>query len=167
MLQVHTPNEHWKVIPDTDGMYYISSHGRVYSTKRNILLKQIPNRRGYLQVTLYKKGKSKTSLVHRLVAQAFIHQPYKEQNTVNHIDGDKTNNHIDNLEWVTLQENIDHAFKSGLHGSPKRPVLCVELNTVFKSVNEAGKHLGVSPRNIHNVCNGTRKHTGGYTWKFI
>lgn len=160
-------NEIWKSIPDTDNVYYISSHGRVYSTKRNIFRKPTLNHRGYLQVTLYKKGKPRLALVHRLVAQAFIHQPSKEQNTVNHIDGDKANNHIDNLEWVTLQENIDHAFKSGLHGNPKRPVLCVELNTVFKSVSEASKHLGVSPRNIHNVCTGIRKRTGGYTWKFI
>lgn len=159
--------ELWKPIPDTYGGYYISSHGRVYSTKRNIFLKQIFNRRGYLQVNLCTKGKLKVPLVHRLVAQAFIHQPSKEQNTVNHIDGDKANNHIDNLEWVTLQENIDHAFKSGLHSNPKRPVLCVELNTVFKSVSEAGKYLGVSPSNIHNVCNGKLKRTGGYTWKFI
>ena len=159
--------ELWKPIPDTDDVYYISSHGRVYSTKRNIFRKQSFNRRGYLQVTLHIKGKRRGALVHRLVAQAFIHQPSKEQDTVNHIDGDKTNNRIDNLEWVTLQENIDHAFKSGLHINPKRPVLCVELNTVFKSISEASKHLGVSPRSIHNVCNGIRKRTGGYTWKFI
>ena len=160
-------NELWKVIPNTDNTYFISSYGRVYSIKRNKFLKLTLHKRGYLQVGIYIGGKLKMPLVHRLVAQAFIHQPSKEQNTVNHIDGNKTNNHTSNLEWVTQQENVDHAFKRGLHNKPRKPVLCIELNTIFKSAYEAGNHLGINQSNICKVCNGKARSIGGYTWRYI
>lgn len=165
--------ELWKPIPDTEDGYYISSHGRVYSTKRNILLKQMLTSGGYLQVTLCKKGKKRKPLVHTLVAQTFIHKSNENLN-VNHIDGNKQNNHVNNLEWVTHKANIQHMllhglkkkFPNNLPNKAKR-VLCVELDKVFESVCDASKITGVPRANISNVCRGIRNTAGGYTWKYI
>ena len=169
MLQVHTPNEHWKVIPDTDGMYYISSHGRAYSKFRNKVMKLHMTKSGYYYIRYreFSSSKERNKKVHRLVAQAFIQPPSKEQNTVNHKDGNKCNNHIDNLEWVTQQENINHAFSEGLHHNPKKPVLCVELNKVFPSVREAGRVLGISSQHIPSACKSSNRTAGGYTWRYV
>lgn len=97
--------------------YMVSIMGRVKNSKTNKILQPAIDG-GYLKVGLYHKGKMYTRKVHRLVSEAFIDNidPYVK-NEVNHIDGNKTNNNIDNLEWVSRKENIRHAFKIGLnHG---------------------------------------------------
>ena len=100
-LEIYTPI---KDFPN----YLITSHGRVLSLKFNKIkeLKQLPCN-GYFIVNLCKNGKMYKKLVHRLVAQAFIHNP-DNKHQVNHIDENKTNNHILNLEWTTCKENNNH-----------------------------------------------------------
>ena len=112
------PGEIWRDVEGYGGKYQVSNLARVRSLYRGKtkLLKPDTIHTGYLRVTLCKDGKTKYPFVHRLVAQAFIPNPDNKPQ-VNHIDGDKTNNYVSNLEWVTAAENIHHGFFLGLHKS--------------------------------------------------
>jgi len=104
-------SEIWKDLPGYEGLYQVSSLGRVYSLFYNRILKPFRNQKGYLRVDL--RGKKRTTkVVHRLVLEAFTGPQPKLQ--VNHINGIKDDNRLENLEWVTNQQNIDHAWKLGL-----------------------------------------------------
>ena len=111
--------EAWKTI-DGYERYQISNTGKVVSDKRQGSkggeINPTKNEFGYLQVKLYKDGAGKYNnfAVHRLVASAFIDNPYNLPE-VNHKDGDKNNNNVENLEWVTRQENVKHSFETGLN----------------------------------------------------
>jgi len=104
--------EHFKRIKGYEN-YLISDRGRVYSCKRKKFLKPGKNRYGYFYVVLCKNGISKSHTIHRLVALAFIPNVFNKR-TINHIDGIKTNNYVENLEWSTHSENNQHAFDNGL-----------------------------------------------------
>jgi len=105
--------EQWKEIKNYED-YLISDRGRVFSFYTKKVLKPGDSSTGgYLLVDLYKNGNRKSQKVHRLVALAFIPNPENKE-TVNHIDGVKTNNHADNLEWATHSENTQHSFDNGL-----------------------------------------------------
>lgn len=123
--------EIWKDIEDIPG-YQVSSLGNVRSIDRIVvranarkltikggMVKLVLNQQGRLRARLRLEGKEKQRLVHRLVAEAFISNPEKKEQ-VNHIDGNKTNNAIANLEWVTAQENMDHAVKHNLNARGER-----------------------------------------------
>ena len=110
--------EEFKDINTYEGKYQISNLGRVKSlirkgvTKEIILIPSISTH-GYYQITLFLKTKGKTFRIHRLVAESFIPNIMNKKE-VNHIDGNKLNNHISNLEWCTRSENVSHALKTGL-----------------------------------------------------
>jgi hypothetical protein len=166
--------EMWKVIPNTNDMYYVSSFGRVYSKKTNKLRKLYSDNKGYLQVDYVNvQGKRITRKVHRLVAELFV--PGQSPSlVVNHKDGVKTNNLVDNLEWVTPQQNTIHMLVNNLktkfpNNLPNKAqkVLCVELGVIYNSLQDASKTLGIHQSNITKVCQGTRKTAGGYTWQYI
>lgn len=123
--------EIWRDIKDYEGLYQVSNLGRVKSLARiryngherghqlnEIIRKPYAGKVGYLTVTLCKNGKHKNCTIHRLVAQAFIPNP-ENKGTVNHIDGDKHNNNVFNLEWNTMKENSRHAFRTGLNDGNK------------------------------------------------
>jgi hypothetical protein len=112
--------ETWKCIEGFKN-YKISNTGRVKSNFFRIQkdLNHANNGRGYLTVCLYKDKKQKRMSVHRLVALHFIDNPLKKPD-VNHKDGNKANNHIDNLEWVTKSENIRHGFELGLFDNSRK-----------------------------------------------
>lgn len=99
--------EIWKDIDGFEGKYQVSSWGRVRN-KSGIIVHATLNKKGYLRVWLYKKGKYLKPRVHRLVATAFIPNPYNLPQ-VNHKDGNKQNNSYTNLEWVTNRQNQEHA----------------------------------------------------------
>lgn len=174
--------EIWANIPNYED-YQISNLGNVCSYKngKRKLLKGLIQNTGYLTVSLNNKKIS----VHRLVAITFIHKP-KGKNVVNHIDGNKLNNNIYNLEWCTTQENISHAFKNGLMDNAisqmkvkkiraKRIGQFNEQWVLLKEHRgsvEAENHLknngiSVSSTNIRQVCVGKRQHAGGYRWKYL
>lgn len=94
----------WKQVVGYEGLYEVSDTGEVKSLRKNIILKPQSNRDGYLLVMLSKNGISKGYSVHRLVAKAFIDNPQNKPE-INHIDEDKTNNHVSNLEWCTHLDN--------------------------------------------------------------
>ena len=96
--------------------YSITRDGRVWSSKRNIYLSAGLAGKGYPMVVLWQYGKPYARLIHRLMAQAYIPNP-ENKPEVNHKDGDKTNNFLNNLEWATSRENRLHGYKLGLHGS--------------------------------------------------
>ena len=98
--------------------YYITSEGELWSTKRGCnVLKPGRDSGGYYTVSLWKQGRGKTYRIHRLLAQSFIPNP-ECKGDVNHIDGVKSNNDLSNLEWNTRQENLAHAFDTGLRVMP-------------------------------------------------
>lgn len=107
--------EIWRDIPKSNGMYKISNFGRVKSLKgkKEKIIKPNKNRGGYLKIGLILNTGRKHISIHRLVASAFISNP-NNLPEVNHIDGNKLNNNIKNLEWVTRKENSLHAYKIGL-----------------------------------------------------
>ena len=135
--------EEWKAVADSNGEYYVSSHGRVKSLKfgKERILKPVLQSRGYPTIFIRQKGqKRKQFRVHTLVALAFIENPYHKPQ-VNHIDGNKLNNHIDNLEWVTRSENIQHAWDNGLNEkiriSKSKPVIDILTGNKYKSLINA------------------------------
>ena len=96
-----------------EGLYKIDRKGNVYRKNKNRMLKPAPTNWGYLTVDLHKNGKGKTHKVHRMVAMAFIPNPDNKA-LVNHKDGNKLNNSVENLEWCTYSENLKHAWDKGL-----------------------------------------------------
>ena len=96
-----------------EGLYKVSNLGRVKRTKTNRILKNRLSTQGYIMVTLCKKSKPFNASVHRLIAEVFIENPLNKEQ-INHINGIKHDNRIENLEWVTSSENMVHAYETGL-----------------------------------------------------
>ena len=151
--------ETWIIINTWDN-YAVSNMGRVKNIRNGRVLKLVENG-GYLQVNLCQNGKKATFRVHRLVALTFIPNPMCKKE-VNHIDGNKMNNSVDNLEWTTHKENDAHARKMGLKHENK-PVKLIDLETgetyVFYSISEASNFIGV---NNSNLCRALKKRKGIY-----
>jgi hypothetical protein len=170
--------EIWKDIIGYEGLYQVSNLGRVKSLSRydrlgryhtGKILSDCDNGTGYRIVGLKVDGKQKTFTIHRLVATAFIENLHN-YDYVNHKDGDKTNNRVDNLEWCTASENMLHAVKLGLHYHfGKRKILCVETGQIFNSIKDAESWVGVKGCRISSVCNLKRgcKTCGGYHWRYV
>ena len=104
--------ENWKDVPGYEGLYQISDFGNVKSLISNRLLKPSQDKFGYVRFNALKNKKSKTLRIHRLVMEVF--NPINSFMQVNHIDGNKSNNKLDNLEWCTDSDNKKHAYKTGL-----------------------------------------------------
>lgn len=172
--------EIWKDIEGYKNLYQISNKGNVKSLKRKVkckngiyhtisekILKPCKNGRGYLFVNLQKEGKIKNTRIHRLVANAFIQNPYNLQE-VNHIDEDKTNNNVENLEWCTREYNVNYGYRTKLAAKAQsKKVLCVETNIIYQSTREAERQLGLYHNNISNCCNGKQNTCGGYKWRYV
>jgi len=155
-----TQQEIWKAVADSNGIYYISSHGRVKSYKygkERILKPALGGRFGnqYLFVILLIKSERKTKKIHRLVAQEFI-ENLSNKPQVNHIDGNKLNNNMSNLEWVTARENIKHAWDTGLNESRRlsqsKPVVDIVTNKQYNSLKLACEDID-EPYVRHQVRN--------------
>ena len=171
-----------------NGLYQVSNLGRVKSLARTSfhpkgyiaqykekILKQSFERNGYVRVGLSKNGKVKSYYVHVLVAEAFIPNP-DNLPEVNHIDENKMNNKVDNLEWCDHNYNSNHGTRAERISEANtnnvkvsKPVLCVETGIVYPSVHEAGRQMNLDFSEIARVCRGyrNRKTAGGYHWKFV
>ena len=135
--------EIYKVIDGYEN-YEVSNLGNVRNRLTGRVLSPRIISKGYNQVVLYKDGKPNPFLVHRLVANTYIPNP-DNKSDVNHINGIKTDNCVETLEWNTRRENNIHAIITGLKkqcGLPKQKVRCVETKQEFESMNDAARHFG-------------------------
>lgn len=160
--------EIWKDIPGYENVYKISSFGRAKSLKRNkeIILKQTIDKYGYCRINNIYKRYIRT---HRLVAIVFIENKFNKK-LVNHINGIKTDNRVENLEWVTAKENIRHAWSTGLCNKRYIPILQYDLNGNFikewVSGTHASKELNIDNKYISACCVGILKKTHNFIFKF-
>ncbi len=183
-MDKNTTIEIWKDIVGYEGYYKVSNLGRIKSLdwitrhnyggekkKSGCVIKPINQNNGYLTVNLSVRGKRKCVLIHILVATSFIQNP-ENKPCVNHKDGDKKNNNLINLEWVTYSENSIHSYRVlNKISSRRKPVmqLCLLTSRVintFSSSMEAASVLKVSNKNISAVLNNRSKSCGGYGWTF-
>ena len=134
--------ETWKKIKNIAN-YEVSSEGRVRNTKTGNILSGCINNRGYVRYDLSIDGKRIVRSGHRLVANAFLKKE-KGKTIINHINGDKTNNSVDNIEWSTPKQNAIHSFRVlGNQASNRRKVKCVETGEIFHSILEAERKTGI------------------------
>ena len=172
-------NEIWKDIEGAEE-YQVSNHGNVRkknhdkrSPQYRYLRANKNNNGGYLRISLTCNGKSRMVLVHRLVAMAFIENPDGKP-VVNHKDGNKTNNHVSNLEWCTVQENTMHAFKNGLCDQMiskySKAINQFSLDGHFikkwKSLHEIQREKGFKASMICRVMRHKKNKAYGYLWRY-
>ena len=156
--------ELWKEWPQ-DPRIKVSNKGHVMSCKRGAWspLKGSRNNCGYRQVGAGYHGL--TQLVHRLVADTWLDNPnHYEQ--VNHINGDKEDNRVENLEWTTCGQNMSHAYRTGLH-SKATPVRIVETGEVFWSIHECARRIGGDPSAIAKCLAGKQSTHHGYHFEYV
>lgn len=167
--------EIWKDIIDYEGIYQVSSSGKVKNLKTNRILK--PSNRLYSDVDLSKNGEYHRQAIHRLVALHFIPNPNPKVLTeVNHKDGNKKNNCIENLEWVTTKQNKMHSIEVLNHhpfGKEARKVLKIDLSNgkvieEYSSLSDAARGIGTiaARSSITNVCQGYQNSAYGFKWQY-
>ena len=178
--------EIWKDIEGYDGRYQVSNRGRIkslphvqknryskYTTKEKILAPRFDGD-GYCCAALYTGGKREDRRVHRIVAETFIPNP-EGKAFINHKDGVKTNNSVENLEWCTAAENAQHAFRTGLNRGYRgqenkisRKICQLTLDGKFlrfwHGVREIKRELNISYQNVEACLKGRRANAGGYKW---
>lgn len=177
--------EIWKPVVGYEGLYEVSSYGRVRSLDRydgrgwwikGRILKLIMDKKGYLTVGISKNNHRQTFKVHRLVALHFIPN-IENKPEIDHINTDKTDNRVENLRWVTPKENSNNPIsivnksesKKGVKNKRHQPVLQYDKDGNFirewDTITEAETTLNITHK-IHYVCQGKRKTCGGYIWKY-
>lgn len=185
----------WLDVPGYEDCYAVSSEGDVLSKERKVLgsngrLVHVKEKlltpqhfdTGYVYVVLTKSGKSKNALLHRIVASAFLPNP-SALPEVNHIDGNKDNNSVHNLEWCTPEQNIHHALKCGLmsHSSQEhmkkmakargaqlsKSIRCIETDEVYPSIVECAKQMGIRVGYIYEYMRGDAKSCHGYHFEVV
>jgi hypothetical protein len=156
--------EQWEDVVGAEEYYQISSFGRIKNKITGDILK--PSKScGYYHIKLCY-GINKDMLIHRLVAQAFLPNPFNYQ-CVNHKDEDKTNNHIDNLEWCTHHYNSNYGI-GALQRNQKVIQYDMQGNAlkIYDSMKQAGEELGIKYQGISACCRGKNKSYGGYAWTY-
>ena len=142
--------ESWKQVEGYPHLF-VSSEGRVWTTTYNRFLRPHLTNRGYLRVNLSKDKTVKQASVHRLVAEAFIPNP-KGLTDVDHINGDKLNNKVENLQWISRGDNIRKAGDARYKGA--KSVICIETGKIYKSVSQASRELKVPIAVISAIARG-------------
>lgn len=173
--------ELWKEIAGFDGKFQVSNLGRI---KNNGVLATLSvGGKGYLRFGMSVNNKSKHYSVHRYVLLTFIGKPQGDRIYANHKSGVKTDNRLENLEWVTARENMLHSYKTGLHvpisiNKDKFGELAPRSKRVYQytldgtyvnsygSVREAGRMLNICYHGIVACANGKYKHSAGYLWSY-
>lgn len=176
--------ELWKDIKEYEGLYQVSNLGNIKSLdKKDSLgrkvkgkkMKPIKRKDGYLDITLHKNGKGKHFLLHRLIAEAFIENK-NNSNEINHIDENKTNNKVENLEWCNRSYNINYGLANKnrritlLNKRGKRIIQYDKNGNIIKiypSLMQVVRELNLGKSHLSQACNGKRKTCGGYHWKYV
>ena len=170
--------EIFRDIEGYDGLYQVSNLGNIKSYhkyKEGKILRPAIHWKGYGIVVLTGNIR-KNCWVHRLVAKAFIPNP-ENKKEVNHINGIKNDNQLENLEWATSSENMKHAFRTGLAKERKGkdnvlsiPVIQLTLDGEFVAnyagAKEAARQIGAQQSGISKCCNGVMKKSFGYKWQY-
>lgn len=185
--------EEYKDIKNYEGLYQVTSYGRVYSLISKKFLKPQKEKEGYLRVNLYKNNKMKHYPIHRLVAQAFILNPSKLPQ-INHISEDKTDNRVSNLEYCTAKYNVNYGTRTkravakrlqnpnwmasirkhlkAIHEKKSKAVLQLTKEGIFvaeyPSAIEAEKQTRIDKSSIGKCCRGDKNHShaGNFLWKY-
>lgn len=174
------PKKEWKDIPNYEGLYQASTEGEIKSYYTGKILKQEISKNGYCKFMLCKNRKRKLYSVHRLIAMTFIENP-NNYPIINHMDSNKTNNCVSNLEWCTQKYNMQHAYtyicikptwlgkKGKLHPSSVK-IEQYDLNDNFiktwNSMMDIKRILNIDCSNISKCCKGKYHTVGGYKWKY-
>lgn len=161
----------WKDIVGYEGLYKVSNKGGVYSIRRKREMSPTISNNGYKRVKLYTRGKYKTISIHRLVAKTFLENP-ENYPVVNHIDENKFNNNVENLEWCTQKQNVNHG--TGKQRRAEAVKMQVEQYTLdnqyiatYKSAVDLQKEYGFHQSAISRVCRGERKSAYKYIWRYV
>ena len=178
--------EIWQNIKGFENLYKVSTCGRIKSlgngkstnsqTKEERMLKTNFSKTGYEKAKLFKDGKRHYFTIHRLVAQTFLDNSLNKRE-VNHKAGNKANNNVSNLEWVTSSENQLHAFRNGLQKSKSgkdhiqsKAILQFDLNgnliRKFESINQVKRELGFNSFGIIKCCKKEKKYKTAYKFKW-
>jgi hypothetical protein len=158
--------EQMKDIKDYEGLYQVSNLGTVYSVKSGKFLKPRKTKLGYILIDLYKNNKQKTYYLHRLVAQAFIPNPLNLPE-VNHKSEIKTDNRVENLEWMSHKENINYGSRT--ERCSKKVLQFTregEFVAEYSSTHEAERQTGIYFQSISQCCKGKRHSAGNYIWRY-
>ena len=169
--------EIWCPIKGFEGLYEVSNYGRVRSIKfgKEKILKTSRNTNGYLFVSIRKNGHRKNCRVHRLVAETFIPNP-SNLSEINHLDEDKDNNLVQNLEWCDRKSNCNFGTRNKrisqklTNGKLSKSVIQYSKNGEFikewQSLHDIERNLNYSKGNISSCCTGRRKNAYNFIWKF-
>lgn len=162
----------FKDIPGYEGLYAINEEGQVWSYRSKIMMKPWSDGKGYLKVTLTVNYNKDMRRVHRLVMETFCPVEGMENLEVNHLDENKVNNSLENLQWCSHLENIRYGTGSKRSASTRsKPVAQYtksnELIAKYSSVNEAARQLDAQASRISMCCNGKARTHHGYKWRFI
>lgn len=163
-----------KYMPVQEFPWYLAcSDGYVINTDTGHVLVGSLKKTGYVELLMVDAdGNPHYRLLHRIIAKAFIENE-ENKPEVNHIDGNKCNNRADNLEWVTREENLRHAYEIGLMPNDTTPkaVIATSMDTgeqmKFPSIYKAARFFGISQGNICMCCKGIRPHANGYYWRYV
>lgn len=161
----HEDEEIWKEIQGFEGLYAVSNRGRVMNLESGKVLKPQVNNNGYERVCLVKNKKRKKCYIHKLVANAFIENP-NNLVQVNHIDENKRNNNVNNLNWMTASQNT-------IYSSHKRSCKVNQLTLdgqfikEWKSFNEIERETGFNKGSINMCCKGRKKKAYDFKWEYV
>lgn len=162
--------EIWKPIKGFEELYLVSNNGRIWSLRSKRVLKPKIDKYGYAVVVLYSQRRSYYRTIHRLVAQTFIPNPL-ELPTVNHINENKTDNSVENLEWMSIADNDNYGTRNKRMAETKckKPVeqLLLDGTSVrYKGVKDASRKTGINRCQIAKCCKNISKTAGGYQWRY-
>lgn len=166
--------EIWKKI-NGYGDYEVSNFGAIKSFKyekiNGSIMHPAPTKKGYLRIKLGDGKISKTFSVHRLVCENFLPND-EDEKIINHKNGLKYDNRLENLEWVTHSENVRHSFNElGRVAGRKKQVIQYDKNNnlvrEWEAISDASNALNISPSSISQCCTKIRKSCGGFIWKFL